>query len=283
VTGVQTCALPILVACALISGETTEDYEWILEQLLESNNNLAPGVILVDEDPAMEAACVSRIPATAIINCIWHLASLSLNIPKNLRSGSNWDEFIRRFWTARNALTADEFERRWSALAQQFGGTNRPRINSYLQRLFDRREHWAWAWTGVQFTAGMQSTQRVEKTHHLIKQATADRMTPLKRLFEIIEQKISDEKRTSEYINLQAQTSLARVEHQFAAKVFSRIEKVNSKYLAKFALFRMRTEMTLATFYRHRVHINSESMDEEMEMKDIAVRFLFLIIFTAKS
>ena len=86
-----------------------------------------------------------------------------------------------------------------------------------------------------------------------------------------------------EYINFQAQASLARVELQFATKVFSHIEKVNSKYLAKFALFRMRTEMTLATFYRHRFHINSESMDEEIEMKDTAVRFLFLIIFTAKS
>src|SRR5689334_19870287 len=82
-------------------------------------------------------------------------------------------------------------------------------IDAYLRRLSDRCEHWAWAWIGLQFTAGMQSMQRVEKTHHLIKQATANKMTPLKDLFETIEQRISDERCTSEYINFQVQISPA--------------------------------------------------------------------------
>jgi hypothetical protein len=72
-----------IVACALVSGETTEDYEWILEQLLE-NGGVAPRIILVDEDPAMEAACASIIPQTIMLNCIWHLGSL--NLAKNLRA-----------------------------------------------------------------------------------------------------------------------------------------------------------------------------------------------------
>lgn len=126
-----------MVACALISGERTEDYEWILESLLEANNQLASGIILIDEDPAMEAACESQIPTTTIINCIWHLASL--NLPKNLcgaLGSSNWDSFIHHFWVARNTLTASEFERRWSALIEDFGA-NRPRVESYLTRLFE--------------------------------------------------------------------------------------------------------------------------------------------------
>jgi hypothetical protein len=41
----------------LISSETTDDYEWILRCLLEAGEGLAPAVIIVDEDPAMEAAC----------------------------------------------------------------------------------------------------------------------------------------------------------------------------------------------------------------------------------
>jgi MULE transposase domain len=154
-----------MVACALISGERTEDYEWVLQSLLEANDQLAPGVILVDEDPGMEAACESQIPTTTIINCIWHLTFL--NLPKNLRGAlrsSNWDDFVHRFWVARNTLTADEFDRRWSALIQEFGvATNQPGVESYLRRLSDRRQHWAWPWVGTQFTAGMQSTQRVER------------------------------------------------------------------------------------------------------------------------
>ena len=48
-----------LVASALLSGETTKDYEWLLQQILEANNQLAPNLLLVDEDPAIEAACAS--------------------------------------------------------------------------------------------------------------------------------------------------------------------------------------------------------------------------------
>lgn len=72
----------------------------------------------------MEAACISQIPTTNIINCIWHL--VSLNIPKNLCSiiGLNWEAFTQQFWIARNALTTDEFEQRWSVLTQEFGGIN---------------------------------------------------------------------------------------------------------------------------------------------------------------
>ena len=83
-----------LIACALTSGETTEDYEWILHQLLQANNGIIPSVILVDEDPAMEAACASTIPDTYVVNCIWHISSLNLN--KNLHGamGSHWENFI---------------------------------------------------------------------------------------------------------------------------------------------------------------------------------------------
>ena len=59
-----------MVGCALISGETTDDYEWILRSLLEAGEGLAPAVIVVDEDPAMEAACAIVIPEAAMINCI---------------------------------------------------------------------------------------------------------------------------------------------------------------------------------------------------------------------
>lgn len=125
----------------------------------------------------------------------------------------------------------------------------------------------------------MQSTQQVEKMHHLIKQIAANKMTPLKDLFETIEQRISDEKRTVKYINSQLPISAARMEHQFSAKIFSSIEKVNSQFLAKFALFRMRTEMTLVIFYRHRDHSDIDLANEKIETKDIVVRYLYIYIF----
>src|SRR5438067_711238 len=87
-----------------------DDYEWA-----------SPGVIMVDEDPAMETACASLIPNTVIVSCIWHLGSL--NLAKNLRGalGPKWESFLSRFWRARNALTPDELETKWSAITSEFG------------------------------------------------------------------------------------------------------------------------------------------------------------------
>jgi hypothetical protein len=144
-------------------------------------------------------------------------------------------------------LTINEFDKKWSAIIDDFA-TNQPKVTAYLTRLFDRREHWAWPWIGIHFTAGMQSTQRVEKTHNLIKQAV-NRMTPLIDLFETIEQRISDEKHTSEYINYHVINRPSQPEHQISAQIFAEVKEINTCFLAHFALYRMRMEMTVANFY----------------------------------
>jgi zinc finger SWIM domain-containing protein 3 len=250
-----------IVACALVSGETTEDYEWILEQLLESSSGVAPGVLLVDEDPAMEAASANIIPQTTVLNCIWHLCSL--NLAKNLQGAlrSDWQTFLPRFWTARNALTPDEFDRMWSALARDFGGRNRTGVESYLQRLYDRRQRWAWAWVGSHFTAGMQSTQRVEKSHDLIKREVR-RTTPLKDLFGTIERRISDENLTNAYLNFMAEKT-SRVFSSQVGQIFEGVEEMNIRYLGNFALYQMRREMIQALVYEAKIHANPEESQKK--------------------
>lgn len=147
-----------LVACALVAGESTEDYAWILEMLLEGNDGLAPGVIIVDEDPAMEAACAQVINETDVLNCIWHLGHQNLN--KNLHGalGTNWADFISAFWVVRNAVTEERFEQLWQDTILPFGDS-KERVRTYLGTVYGRRQHWAWPWVGTRFTAGMQSTQ----------------------------------------------------------------------------------------------------------------------------
>ncbi|KAG0075275.1 hypothetical protein BGZ93_004236, partial [Podila epicladia] len=71
-----------LVGCSLVSGEKIEDYKWILNQLLAACNNLPPNVIIVNEDPAMEAACANVIGGATLLNCIRPLRHQNLN--KNL-------------------------------------------------------------------------------------------------------------------------------------------------------------------------------------------------------
>jgi hypothetical protein len=263
-----------MVGCALISSETTDDYEWILRSLLEAGEGLAPAVIIVDEDPAMEAACAAVIPETAIVNCIWHLASL--NLPKNLRGalGASWDEFIARFWIARNALTTDEFQRRWSAIVRDFGNRG-PKTEAYLGRLFGRRAHWAWPWVRTHFTAGIQSTQRVEKTHDIIKRSVG-KMTPLKDLFGAIEQKISDERSTAEYFNYKEAMRPVKAQSDFAANVFAEVDEINRRFLGQFALFQMRREIAQSLFYRsqeHKLPRDGVEIDANGNLNDGAVCF----------
>lgn len=157
-----------LVGCSLVSGETTQDYEWILQQLLEANDNLPPHVILVDEDPAMEAACANIIGSTILLNCIWHLGHQNLN--KNLHGalGQDWEEFASCFWRAWNAITESEFEHRWLKEVAVFG-VSKPKVQGYLERIYEHCEHWAWSWVGMRFTAGMQSTQWIESVNAIIK------------------------------------------------------------------------------------------------------------------
>ena len=118
-------------------------------------------------------------------------------------------ELLSGFQLAKDALTVHEFEDVWSRLMRKYGSSSKKqgdspqecgnqksgdqesgdrgdehedpkakskrchssslKIKNHLQRLYDRRFHWARPWTGTCFTAGVRSTQRVEKAHHLIK------------------------------------------------------------------------------------------------------------------
>lgn len=78
-----------------------------------ANDHLAPMVIMVDEDLAMEAACAKVLKSTVLLNCIWHLGHQNLN--RNLRGalGKDWEAFISLFWIMRNAIMEQDFEHRW--------------------------------------------------------------------------------------------------------------------------------------------------------------------------
>lgn len=247
-----------LVASALICQEGTEDYEWILRNLLVANNRIIPTVLLVDEDTAMEAACIKILPETSMVSCIWHLASL--NLKKNLQKqlGNKWAEFVKHFWRTRNAITPEEFEQSWTILQHTYGND---RSNHYLERLYRRRQRWAWPWVGSKFTAGMQSTQRVEKAHAIIKNLVSGQSTKLSDLFSAIEKKISDEKSAASFLNYKVDIGVNRSHSKIVTTIFTEIENVNQKFLGSFALFKMRQEMIASMMYQAKSHEDGSVRD----------------------
>src|ERR1044072_2391710 len=69
------------------------------------------------------------------------------------------------FLRTRNSLNEIDFERRWKRMIEQF-----PQANNYLQNtLYPIRHTWALWYQSLWFTAGIQSSQRIEALNALLK------------------------------------------------------------------------------------------------------------------
>lgn len=245
-----------LVGCALVTTETTGDYIWILRQLMEATNEQKPGVVMIDAEAAMEAACRTVLPDTRIVRCIWHLTAQ--NLPRNLSSRlgkDNFPLFKKAFWIARNTITEREFEIQWDRLVERFG--DNPEVTSYLTRLKGSCRQWAWAWVGSRFTAGMQSTQRVERTHAAIK-SYLKRGSTVKELFEAIEKRVSSEQWTKSYLEHKMSLPRARELDRRSKSLFPSVHETNKQYLGMFALTRTEKEMAVVLEYMCQVHEKGE-------------------------
>ncbi|CAB4425441.1 unnamed protein product [Rhizophagus irregularis] len=147
-----------MVATAVVSDETKETYQWILECLLRATNDLTPRVLFTDADPAMVAAIHETLPSTKHNYCIWHICK---NLEKNLKGKlhSKYSDFIVEWNKCRNSFSEDEFENRWQNLLINFSA-----VQKYIKRALGTDvTNWALCYTHRSFNAGIQSTSCVEK------------------------------------------------------------------------------------------------------------------------
>ncbi|CAG8784710.1 4626_t:CDS:2, partial [Dentiscutata erythropus] len=98
------------------------------------------------------------------------------SLPKWLKAklgAANFNHFVCSFWEMCNLLCIDVFEQRFQTLLKTFLNAN-----EYLQNLiYSTRHSWARAFTSRIFTAGMQSTQRVESINAIIYKAVSSSST----------------------------------------------------------------------------------------------------------
>ncbi|CAG8802597.1 13499_t:CDS:2, partial [Cetraspora pellucida] len=127
------------------------------------SNNLQPKVLFTDDDPAMIAAVHVSYPQTWHMLCIYHLLE---NVKKKARA-----KLRARYY---DMLTKYEL------------------CYSYLEKLYNSRTSWAKYSVAKVFTAGMESTQRVESIIGVIKKHV-DHGTLLKELVNVIEQELEKE------------------------------------------------------------------------------------------
>ncbi|KAF7360034.1 hypothetical protein MVEN_00731200 [Mycena venus] len=143
------------------------------------------------------------MPSTFHLYCLSHLDS---NVTAKLRSTLSlvWDQFRTDFWITYRAVSPDEFGRLWKKLTSTY-----PAAQLYLdEELYPCRQHWAWAWVGSTFTAGVRTTGRVKCENRVNKTIGGPKKTLLQ-LFRGLNEHTNDQK----VQDLIRQRQLARQQH----------------------------------------------------------------------
>ncbi|CAG8668959.1 2853_t:CDS:2, partial [Ambispora gerdemannii] len=206
-----------LVAQALVSDETTESYKWILE-CTKNATMTEPLVFVTDADPAAEAAIGQIYEATYQVHCIFHISE---NLPKNLKSKlyNQYESFIYDFYQCH-----------------------------YLMRvLFPSRQAWARAFTSKIFTAGIQTTSRVEGFNNIIKRVLAANST-LCDLADALDARLEDEAKWNQFFEYRTMSSCMGIT-SVGRDLFPAIDKVMSEYLTPHILSAERLEMAQCLYF----------------------------------
>src|SRR3954453_12137189 len=100
-----------IVAQAIVDDETQFSYEWVFQCVKEATG-ISPRVFVTDGDQALNGAVITQFPDAIHMHCIWHIEQ---NLPKQLKGklGSNYNNFMKDFYKARNSLTEEQFNERY--------------------------------------------------------------------------------------------------------------------------------------------------------------------------
>lgn len=230
-----------IVASAIIEDETLDTFRWILGTILEETG-INPGVIFTDSDPSLISAIKEIHPDTNHLLCIFHI---DLNLRKKLKGklGSRFEEFRRKFYACRNSLCKELFESRWTQLIDQY-----PESAKYMtETLYVNKESWAVPWIRNQFTAGVQSTQRIESINKQIHDKV-DRSTSLCDLVVNINDYVKGEEHFEKFEierNALPTVGLPMLHTRF----FGQTDDIMKQYLTPIILGKQRSQMNQSVCY----------------------------------
>ncbi|KAE8671018.1 hypothetical protein F3Y22_tig00112000pilonHSYRG00211 [Hibiscus syriacus] len=142
----------IVFATAIIANETSQSFEWVLQNVLEAMMNKSPISVVTDGDRAMQRAIKSVIPYAKHRLCSWHLsrnAQANIGDPKFTPAFS---KCMASWWTT------EEFNIQWRSVVSEFNVQKHP----WVIEKGNTRHLWAQAYLTGHFFANIHSTQRCE-------------------------------------------------------------------------------------------------------------------------
>ncbi|KAE8676097.1 hypothetical protein F3Y22_tig00111633pilonHSYRG00045 [Hibiscus syriacus] len=142
----------IVFATAIIADETSQSFEWVLQNFLEAMMNKSPISVVTDGDRAMQRAIKYVIPNAKHILCSWHLSRNTQANISDLKFTAAFSKCMVSWWTT------EEFDIQWRSVVSEFNVEKHP----WVIEKGNTRHLWAQAYLTGHFFANIRSTQRCE-------------------------------------------------------------------------------------------------------------------------
>ncbi|KAK8659544.1 hypothetical protein V6N13_029744 [Hibiscus sabdariffa] len=153
----------MLLGCALISCEDTNNYVWVFKTWLSCMEGKAPHGIITDQCMAIGNEIEKVFPNTKHRWCIWHIMR---NAKKHLNFNEDRDKIRKELRRAlHDSLSIEEFEKKWEEIGVKY---KLQEIN-WFNEMFDLRHRWVPVFFKGDFWASMSSTQRSESMNNFFK------------------------------------------------------------------------------------------------------------------
>ncbi|KAE8673549.1 hypothetical protein F3Y22_tig00111779pilonHSYRG00057 [Hibiscus syriacus] len=159
----------IVFATAIIADETSQSFEWVLQNFLEAMMNKSPISVVTDRDRAMQRAIKSVIPYANHRLCSWYL---SRNVQANIgdpKFTAAFSKCMASWWTTK------EFDIQWRLVVSEFNVQKHP----WLIEKRNTRHLWAQAYLTGHFFANIRSIQRCESMNTSLATALKHKKTYL--------------------------------------------------------------------------------------------------------
>ena len=188
IVGVNNHKKTIVFGAALLYDETAESFGWLFRTFLKVMSGKHPQTILTDEDAAMAKAISEVLPHSHHRLCVWHMNQnackhLAGVVPEYKKFNSDFQHCIY------DIEDEEEFISAWNDMLDKYG----LRENTWLQRLFEKREQWALVYGRNTFSAHMSTTQRSESMNNELKRYISIKYDMLT-FFEHFERLVADKR-----------------------------------------------------------------------------------------
>ena len=166
-TGIDDEHLSKLFAIALVECEDIVNYTWVIDKFKTAIGEDAWGrmkVVFTDGEESFPIIFKRIMPHVHHQLCIWHISE---NVKKHCQPRvPDWDYFRNCWENTINQADVNDFEKKWKELLQI---SENKECNIYLNKLYEKKEKWAYSYNRIHCNFNIRSTQRVEGENAKIK------------------------------------------------------------------------------------------------------------------